>query len=87
MYLMFEQGRRGGFSGVLGLRKVIANNRCISDYAKEKLSNFVLYLDANNLYGLAMSQKLQKEILNGNTMKILIINQIKQEHIVPIKND
>ena len=43
---------------VIGLRKVIANNKCISDYAKEKLSNFMLYLDANNLYGWAMSQKL-----------------------------
>ena len=58
MFLRFEQGRRGGFSGVLGLRKVIANNKCISDYAKEKLSNLILYLDANNLYGWAMSQKL-----------------------------
>ena len=58
MYLMFEQGRRGGFSGVLGSRKVIANNKYLTDYDKEKLSNFILYLDANNLYGWAMSQKL-----------------------------
>ena len=32
MYLMFEQGRRGGFSGVLGSRKVIANNKFLSNY-------------------------------------------------------
>ena len=55
---MFEQGRRGGFSGVLGSRNVVANNKYISDYDKEKLSNYTLYLDANNLYGWAMSQKL-----------------------------
>ena len=29
MYLMFEQGRRGGLSGVLGSRKVVANNNYI----------------------------------------------------------
>ena len=59
---MFEQGRRGGFSGVLGSRKVVANNKFLSDFDKEKLANFILYLDANNLYGWAMSQKL----LTGN---------------------
>ena len=84
---MFEQGRRGGFSSVLGLRKVIANNKCISDYAKEKLSNFILYLDANNLYGWAMSQKLPTGNFKCNIMKTLNINQIKQEHIVLIIKD
>ena len=55
---MFEQGRRGGFLGVLGSRKVIANNTFLSDYEGEKISNFILYLDANTLYKWAMSQKL-----------------------------
>ena len=59
MYLMFERGR-GGFSGVLGLRivHVVANNKFLSDFNKYYLTNFILYLDANNLYGGEMSQKL-----------------------------
>ena len=47
MLLMFEKGIRGGYSGVLGRR-----------YARISPTNQLLYLDANNLYGWAMSQSL-----------------------------
>ena len=58
MLLMFENGIRGGYSGVLGDRYVKANNNYLEDYNSSKSSNYLLYLDANNLYGWAMSQKL-----------------------------
>ena len=58
MLLMFENGIRGGYSGVLGDRYVKANNKYLEDYDSSKSSNYLLYLDANNLYGGAMSQKL-----------------------------
>ena len=58
MLLMFENGIREGYSGVLGDRYVKANINYLEDYDSSKSSNYLLYLDANNLYGWAMSQKL-----------------------------
>ena len=58
MLLMFENGIRGGYSGVLGKRYVKANNKYLNDYEPKIPSNYLLYLDANNLYGWAMSQPL-----------------------------
>ena len=98
MSLMFENGIRGGYSGVLADRYVKANNKyvplepckaesktlrcdvnktCCDDLdgfdstklttrsedrneksTKRCQSNYLLYLDANNLYGWAMSQEL-----------------------------
>lgn len=58
MLLMIENGIRGGYSGLLGTRHVTANNKYINDYDSNKSSNYLLYLDACNLYGWAMSQPL-----------------------------
>ena len=58
MLLMFESGIRGGYSSVLGKRYVKANNKFVEDYDPNKPENYLLYLDANNLYGWAMSQLL-----------------------------
>ena len=58
MLLMFESGICGGYSGVLGNRYIKANINYLEDYDSSKSSNHLLYLDANNLYGWAMSQPL-----------------------------
>jgi len=57
MYNMIEQGIRGGICRV-SKKHLIANNKCLSNYDKNKKSTYIMYLDANNLYGLAMSFKL-----------------------------
>ena len=54
-YLFVEKGLRGGLS-VITHRKGEANNKYMKDYDKEKPSKYIAYLDANNLYGWAMSQ-------------------------------
>ena len=57
MLLMIEKGIRGGIS-IISNRYGEANNKYMKDYDKTKLSKFLMYLDANNLYGWAMTQKL-----------------------------
>ena len=57
MFEFIEKGLRGGIS-YIGNRHGEANNKYISGYDSSKPSNYVMYLDANNLYGYAMSQCL-----------------------------
>ena len=58
MYEMIEAGLRGGMTQTT-CKKVEANNKYMGgDYDKKKGSSYINYLDANNLYGLSMIQKL-----------------------------
>ncbi len=57
MYLMIERGIRGGVSSIMK-RYSKANHKYLDDYDPEKPSQHILYLDANNLYGWAMSKPL-----------------------------
>ena len=52
-----EKGMRGGISTITH-RYAQANNKYMKNYDPEKESSYIPYLDANNLYGWAMSQKL-----------------------------
>ena len=54
--LMVEEGIRGGICHAIH-KYAKANNKYMISYNKN-ISSFLMYLDANNLYGLAMSQKL-----------------------------
>ena len=57
MYLFIEEGLQGGIS-MISNRYGKANNPHVPDYDPEQETSYVMYLDANNLYGWAMSQPL-----------------------------
>ena len=57
MLLMVEEGIRGGICHSIQ-RYAKANNKYMKNYDESKESSYIQYLDANNLYGWAMSQKL-----------------------------
>ena len=60
MLLMIEKGIRGGICQAT-YRYAEANNKYLENYDKNHESSYIEYLDANSLYGWAMSQKLPVE--------------------------
>ena len=75
MLLMVEEGIRGGICHSIH-RHAKANNKYMKNYNKNEESSYIQYLDANNLYGWAMSQKLP---VNG--FKWIDSNEINEEFI------
>ena len=57
MLLMVEEGIRGGICHSIH-RYAKANNKYMKNYNKNEESLYIQYLDANNICGWAMSQKL-----------------------------
>ena len=56
MLLMVEKGTRGGICQTIH-RYAKANNKYMKNFDKD-IESCLVYLDASNLYGWAMSQKL-----------------------------
>ena len=56
MLIMVEKGIRGGICHATN-RYAKANNKYMKNYSKNKDSSYLIYLDANNLFGSEMSQK------------------------------
>ena len=57
MLIMFEEGTRGGMCQAT-YRYAKANNKYMKNYDKNKELSFLIYDDANNLYGWSMCKKL-----------------------------
>ena len=77
MLMMIEKGIRGGITHI-SKRYAEANNKYMKTYNPDEETSFIQYLDANNLYGWAMSQNLpthgfkwMKNITKEKVMDIL----------------
>ena len=79
MHLLTEKGMRGGIS-YIAKRHNKANNECMESHDSSEESVYIIYLDANYLYGWAMIQYLpsggfkwlsKKEIDKFQMMKIV----------------
>ena len=57
MFQFIEKGMRGGVSYIAN-RHGKSNNKYMKEYNEKAPSKYIMYLDANNLYGWAMSQYL-----------------------------
>jgi hypothetical protein len=75
MYQFLERGIRGGQS-VIFKKYAQANNKYLSNYNPEEPSSYISYLDANNLYGIAMSCKLPYGEFNWVNGEDISINDI-----------
>ena len=73
MLLMVEKGIRGGVS-MISTRYSTANNKYMGDkFNPSEPSKYIQYLDANNLYGAAMSMKLPTHGFKWMSSKELVV--------------
>ena len=76
MLMMIERGIGGGITHI-SKRYSEANNKYMKDFNPDKPSKYIQYLDANNLYGWAMSQSLPthgfKWMVNLTKEKVMYI--------------
>ena len=79
MLLMVEEGIRGVICHSIH-RYAKANNKYMKNYNNNEKSSYIQYLDANNLYGWAMSKQLPvnefKWIDNNETAEPVIMKTL-----------
>ena len=84
MLLMVEEGIRGGICHSIH-RYAKANNKYMENYNNNEELSYIQYLDANNLYGWAMSKKLPvngfKWIDNNETAEPSVKHVINEDFI------
>lgn len=60
MYTFIERGIRGGITSCVK-RNAIANNPLVDCFDETKDTSYLTYIDANNLYGYAMSKPMPRD--------------------------
>ena len=81
MFQFIEKGLRGGISYIAN-RYGKANNKYMEEYDEKAPLKYIMYLDANNLYGWAMSQYLPTGGFRWMTQK-----QIDKTNLAKYKED
>ena len=61
MLLLVEKGIRGAICHVVH-KYLEENNKYMKNYDKKKESSYLMYLDANNLYGWDVSKTTSKRL-------------------------
>lgn len=82
-YLFFEEGIRGGVSTITQRYAKANNNDLQEDYSPQLPSNYLLYLDCNNLYGVALSDYLPTgdfKWLTEEEISILNISNLPEDN-------
>ncbi|MEH0008405.1 MAG: hypothetical protein V6Z82_06750 [Flavobacteriales bacterium] len=82
MYTFVERGIRGGIS-MASQRYAKANNPYLEGYDKSRIKTYIIYLDANNLYGSAMSEYLPI----GNFKWLRNMEKFTEEKVKSMKKD
>ena len=80
-YLFFRKAMRGGLS-MISKRFSVANNKYMHNYDPSKPSKYIIYLDANNLYGWAMSQ-----LLPNKSFEWMSEGELNLEFVMSIPHD
>ena len=80
-YLFYKASLQRGLS-IVTRRYSVANNKHVEGYDPMQVSKYLLYLDANNLYGWAMSQ-----MLPCRGFEWMSPNELHLEHIMSIPEE
>ena len=76
VHQFLERGSRGGIS-MISHRFAQANNSYLTEYNPDKPSSYIMYQDANNLYGYAMVQHLPVSefqwVMNPQDVDVMLI--------------
>ena len=81
MHQFLEKGKRGGIS-MISHRYAKANNQYLPDHDPEQPTYYIIYTDANNLYGYAMIQPLPV-----GDFKWLSVKEIESLDVMTIEDD
>ena len=77
MLLVVKKGIRGGICHAIH-RYAKANNKYRKNRNKNKDWSYLMYLDVNNLYGWAMSQKLPVDSFKWKKMHLNLIKSLQE---------